>query len=520
MAIFEVEGPDGKVYEVDAPSAEKAAAAIRQMGQPEKGFGQVVYENVFGDDDPTTQNTGEKIGSFLNKAGESLTLGLIGDESSAAAESLMLGVPYDDRLQHYRDQENVLERDNPGMALTADIGGAIGGALLPLGAIGTLGRGARLVPRVAASMGAGAGMGATYGFMEGEGADDRMGKGVSGGTIGGVVGALAPAVGSLVRRGADALTQRSAMRAAGEAAETAANQRAASGQSYSAFENSGAEISPAALTRLRMSVVDALQPKYPLPGKSRTPGGDGLIATLTKMDDEVQAAARAGKNPAIPLGAIEELRRNAGIVAQDVNSVGRATADARMGTVAIKEIDDFVNGLQAADVPIGDVATAKAALAKARDLWARASKTQLLDNVLDAQDNYLGGSASAIRNKTAWLLRNPRTARAFSDAEKAMLRKIIGGNGLTRAVRLLGNGLGRQAQMLGGAGLGGVPGALAGMLTGEVTGAIADRNAVRAAETVRNIIANGGMQTMPVATDVSRRLVEALARRSAASIPQ
>lgn len=522
-----VETPQGPVKFPKGMSRADMAAALNKLQSPTpeqpKGLVQTIKENLLGDDDPNTQNLGEKVGSALNKAGESLTFGLIGDETSAAAESLLPGVNYEDRLKHYRDQEAVLERDNPKTALAADIGGAVAGIATPLGTIGTLGKGAGMMARIGASAAAGAGMGGTYGFMEGEGLDDRIAQAETGAKIGGAVGGAAPVVAGGVQKIADALARRSAMRAAAKGAESTAQTRAASGAAYDAFENSGVEISPDAMNRLRTALTDRLSREGldTLPGQgSLTPGGQRIVNAVSGMDDEVAAAAAAGQNPAVPLGSIENLRRQAGNVAQGVNPLGRATADARLGSIAIEEIDNFVNGLQAADVPIGDVNVARNALSKARELWARASKTQLLDNVVDAQDNYLGGSASAIRNKTASLLRNPKTARQFSEAEKAMLQKIIGGNGLTRAIRLMGNGIGRQIQMAGGAGLGGVPGALAGLLTGELTGAMADRNAVRGAEIVRAIIANGGMKTLPNASPAIGRITEALVRRGGAAVPQ
>jgi len=514
-----VEFPDG------TPPEQMKQALDRYRSKPveQKSVGTRLWENIVGDNDPNTQNLGEKVGTFLNKAGESMTFGLVGDETGAAVESLLPGVDYETRRDHYRNQEALLEKTNPGTALTADLVGALLGAVTPAGAIGTLGRGAGMGARIAASGAAGVGMGGTYGFMEGEGLKDRLAQGKTGATIGGVVGIATPIIGAGVQKIADSITGKRFLNEAARNATTAAQQRAAAGRQYDAFEGAGAEISPDALSRLRAMITDKLQSEGlgNLPGAANlTPGGRQILNTVGQMDDQVRAAAASGKNPAVPLKSIEDLRRFAGDVAQDVNPIGRATRDARLGSIAVDEIDNFVNGLQAADVPIGDPAAAKAALTKARQLWATASKTQLLENVLDAQDNYLGGAASAIRNKVATLLRNPKTARQFTDAEKTVLRKIIGGNALARTIRLAGNGIGRQAQMALGAAGGGPIGAIAGALTGELSSKVANRNAVKAAELARNIIANGGIDKLPVATDSARRLVEALMRRTAAVAPQ
>lgn len=87
----------------DPLAAARAELERRQAARP--GLGQRIRDNLLGDDDPTTQNFGERVGSFLNKAGESMTFGLIGDEASAAVESVLPGVDYETRRDHYRDQE-------------------------------------------------------------------------------------------------------------------------------------------------------------------------------------------------------------------------------------------------------------------------------------------------------------------------------------------------------------------------------------------------------------------------------
>lgn len=523
MNIFEIEGPDGTIFEVEAETIEQAAAAVSGMGSPEKSWGQTLKEFFVGDDDPTTQNLGEKIGSTLNKAGESLTFGLVGDEASAAVESLMPGVNYADRRDHYRQQEEVLERDNPSLALGADVGGAVAGAMLPLGAIGTLGRTAPMWQRLLASGAAGAGMGATYGGMEGEGVEDRLSEARLGGIVGGVAGAAAIPAGSVARRVATSLMRRGPRRAAIRSAQTAAEQRRASGAAYDAFESADVELTPQAISRLRGRVTDRLaregRSNLPGPMGELTPNARKIADTLAAIDNQAKARVAARQNPRVRFQDFEDIRRGAGEYAQELGPNMRPTRDARLATVAIDEIDAFVGSLNAADV-VGDVNAARTALKKARDLWSQSTKTQLVENAINAQDDYLGGSASAIRNRIGSLVRNPQTRRKFSDEELAELRKIIGGNALTRTVRLMGNGIGRQGQMALGAAGGGPLGALAGAVTGEITAEAANRNAVRQAEIARALIASGALKNMPTAPDSVRMLTEALTRRIGAASPQ
>jgi hypothetical protein len=460
-------------------------------------------------------------GATIMGAGRGATLGGI-DEISGYLNSVVPGQgTMAERntfgREYARAAEEAGRQSNPDDMLTSEIAGALSVPLAaPFQAMG-------LLPRILGSAGAGGLMGAAYGFLTGEGEKERLSQLQSGGAIGAGVGALAPVVGAGVQKLADKRAANKAIAQAVKAARPTAEARAASGQAYDAFEGAGVEISPQALSRLRSSVEGRLTREGldTLPGAgSLTPGGQRIVDALTAMDDQVGKAAAAGQNPAVPLTSIEQFRRQAGNVAQGMNPMGRATPDARLGTIAIDEIDNFIKTLDPADVPIGDVNAARDALLKARSEWARASKTQLLDNVIDAQDDYLGGPASAIRNKVATLLRNPKTRRQFSEAEQQILRKIIGGNMLTRAVRLAGNGIGRQLSTIAGTTMGGVPGALAGMATGEISSEIANRHAIKAAEIARAVVSAGSLNNLPVASDSAKRVIEALMRRAGTTVPQ
>lgn len=449
---------------------------------------------------------------------------------------------YDYATAKMREELRRARKDYRGTTTVSEIGGSVLGALAPGGLVGKattkasaalpaalttmpkalsggekLASAARLGLRVGQSVAAGAGFGALYGFGAGEGSfDNRKDEAGESALLGAGIGLAAPLVGAGLKGIGNRYLASRALRKAGKAANSAAQIRGDAAGQYKAFEDAGAEISPDALSRLRQTLEERLgKIGYNLPGSaSLTPEGQKILGTIGLMDDQVRKAAAAGENPAVPLRGLEDLRRLAGDVAQDVNKIGRPTRDAAMGSTAVDEIDNFIAGLSEADVPIGDVGAARDALSKARKLWSQASKTQALENVLDQQDNYLGGSASAIRNRVATLLRNPKTARQFTDAEKHMLRRIIGGNPVSRALRLAGNGIGRTAMTATGAATGGIPGSILGMLTGELTGEIANRNAVRAAETARNVIANGGLQSLPQVSGETRKMLEALFRRA------
>ncbi|WP_343503583.1 hypothetical protein [Alloyangia pacifica] len=201
--MIEVELPDGTVAEFPAGTSREdiASALQRRFGAPEatKSFGQRFVENIVGDDDPTTQNFGEKVGTWMNKAGEAMTLGLIGDEASAAVESALPGMSYHERRDHYRQQQDILERENPIASFGADLVGgglaglATGGVASAPTVLGTIGRGAGL----------GLAEGGLYGFLEGEGGvGGRAANAASQGAQGLAVGGAAPiVVGGVARAG-------------------------------------------------------------------------------------------------------------------------------------------------------------------------------------------------------------------------------------------------------------------------------------------------------------------------------
>lgn len=200
--MIEVELPDGTVIEFPdgTPPETMSAVAAKMTGgapspeAPQRSLGTILYDNLVGQDDGV-MSFGEKLGTALNKAGESMTAGIVGDEANAAIESALSPATYDERLKHHRDAEAQLERENPGVALGAEIGGA----MLPVGGVALGLKGAGMGTRMLLSGLAGAGQAGTYGFMEGEGAQDRLHDAEVNAAIGGLAGAAFPPVAALAR---------------------------------------------------------------------------------------------------------------------------------------------------------------------------------------------------------------------------------------------------------------------------------------------------------------------------------
>ncbi|MGR3525059.1 MAG: hypothetical protein ACU0CT_03555 [Paracoccaceae bacterium] len=187
----------------DAAGDTDAAARIAQVAnglKPEpKSLGKQAWELLVGDDDDTTQNFGEKVGTLLNMGGEAMTAGLIGDEASGVAAGIGAAIvpggkgfqeAYEGRRDFERQQQELTETTNPGASLTAQIGGA----MLPA-AVG-IGTGALTLGRAVVT---GAGYGGTTGVMEGEGAGNRAAAGAFGTLLGGAGGAASIPLGKVVQ---------------------------------------------------------------------------------------------------------------------------------------------------------------------------------------------------------------------------------------------------------------------------------------------------------------------------------
>lgn len=181
----------------------QARAQAEQPAPQERGIGATIYDNMIGSDDGV-RSYGESIGTWLNRAGESMTLGVVGDEASAALTGMLPGRSYDSELKRYRQNED--EMSGLGK-FSADMFGAI---LPGLAGVGIASRAASLPGMIGLGAALGAGAGSVQGFMEGEGgiANRTMSGGVGAG-IGGILGGAIPLVGAGAQRawraGSDAM---------------------------------------------------------------------------------------------------------------------------------------------------------------------------------------------------------------------------------------------------------------------------------------------------------------------------
>lgn len=464
--------------------AQMAKAAKAPAEPAERGFWHRVGDNVIGFDDGVTSG-GEKLGTWLNRAGESMTLGLVGDEASAAVTGMLPGRSYEGELGRYRQNE-----DDLGTAgrLSADIAGALVPAAGVGGLMGKLGSwGARSLAGAAA----GGASGATYGFMEGEGGfEDRVDAAIPQGLLGAVLGGAIPMVGAGVRKAAEGRAARKAVSAAARGAPTSEQLRAAGNALYRQVDDAGVQIKPSSFARAKDEIRDYLRSntgfdELPGPG-SLTPNTSRVVQIMDEATDRMATEPTA----ALPFRSLDQMRRQAGAAAGNVAN----KTDQKAGVAVIEKLDEFVQRLGPDDIEGGDVDALKSAIGKARDVWGKMSRSQLVDDAMERADNYLSGSASGIRNQFKNILQNKKLAGRFTQAERAALRQVTHGSTLDQLINLAGGGLAQMGSIGGGFAVGGPLGAVAGAGLAAGQRKLAESVTMRAAERARAAIASGALR--------------------------
>jgi len=201
MPTFEIQGPDGQTYEIDAPDENAAVQALGQIGgqspsaapsgaAPKGDFQQMAP----GVAKPTQDlpNDTSWLESALFGAADMGTFGTT-DELSAWLSSMLDGKDYGQALEHARNRMKTAQIEHP----IANIAGGVAGAIpMAMTGIGAAGEGAGLGGRVLAGALTGAGTGALHGYGSGQGGP--MNRAIESGKeagIGGVIGGAVPAIG-------------------------------------------------------------------------------------------------------------------------------------------------------------------------------------------------------------------------------------------------------------------------------------------------------------------------------------
>jgi len=290
-----------------------------------------------------------------------------------------------------------------------------------------------------------------------------------GGPVGGAIGetiptALIMATGAAPVRKLAKLPRASAKvvnRYLKNAAPTAENLKKAARGIYNELDDAGAIV-----TSKRINSLGA--------GIAKKATREGIDPTLhPKSTAALNRIIQAQDNP-LTTTELDTLRKIAKSAAASIDP-----ADARMGSIMVNMIDDFMDDLKPHDFAKGAAKGVGAKYKDARQLYQRAKKSELLDEAISKAQNQATGFENGIRVQFRSLLNNKKKMRGFSAEEKSAMQKVVQGTtaaNLTKLIGKLGFSEDQAVRMLlpaggmmaGGAAFG-TPGAIAVPIIGQVS---------------------------------------------------
>jgi hypothetical protein len=232
---------------------------------------------------------------------------------------------------------------------------------------------------------------------------------------------------------------------------------------------------------------------------------EGLDKTLQPRVYAALERIKDTKGGNVSLENMEILRR--------IGQAAGSSADAserRLASIMVDNLDDFVETAQPGQLAKGS-SEAVSALTDARELWKRAKKTEILDDLvasaeLRADANFSqSGMENALRRKLVTLADNPKKLRAFTKEEQSAIKVAAKGGPIQNALRLVGK-LAPTGIVSGGGsvGLGYLAGGPIGAVGLPIVGGVARKGAeqlgLRNIEQLRNRLATGNAPIPQVST--------------------
>ncbi len=232
---------------------------------------------------------------------------------------------------------------------------------------------------------------------------------------------------------------------------------------------------------------------------------EGMDETLTPKVVAALKRINQEKGGNVTLEKLEILRR----IGRGASSSIDAN-ESRIGNIIIDKLDDFVENAQPSQLSKGSSEAVKA-LKDARELWKRAKKTEIIDDLVASADvraeaNYTqSGIENVLRRKLVNLADNPRKLRAFSKEEQELIKSTAKGGPIQNALRFIGKlaptgVISSGVSVGGGALIGGTSGAVIVPVVGSLARQGATQLGLRNIEQLRNRLALGYQPIPQVST--------------------
>jgi hypothetical protein len=288
----------------------------------------------------------------------------------------------------------------------------------------------------------GGAMGLEEGFTRGvDGVKNRMKEAGKSGLLGAGIGAAIPGVGALLGNAVNKFTG-----AAPAPLQSADDIGRASRQQYMQAESYGVHLDP----KTYGDMVDDISATVFKPG-SLTPqmkriterqygGTASLINDLQDLKGNV-----------IPLDQIDEIRKAASNIADDVNQLGKQTPDALMASRVIDKIDEYVDNLpdilqknMPDSIPVADATAARDSLLKARELWRQKIQASLIERAMERAEVKAGANYSqsglhqALINEFKSLRLSKNFRKQFSPEQQEAIDLVVKGGPVQNVFRYFG----------------------------------------------------------------------------------
>lgn len=310
------------------------------------------------------------------------------------------------------------------------------------------------------------------------------------------------------------------MRPSAAAGPTAADLKAQGRSIYKSFDTPQGQLvlEPRAFNKIANDVSSAAY-------KARISKASPKSLAILK---EIENMGAAGVAPDIL--EIDGLRRQLGALAKSADGTERF-----MAGLMTRKLDDAMNALRPADIIAGDATDALQKITKARDLWSRGKKADIIEGILEkaqraAGANYTSaGLMTAVKQKFRALADSRAFKTQFNADERAAIEQIIRGTTPEKIVRFLGKFDPRSPIMLsvlGGLGYAVNPALAVGTAgVGYLAKNAAGRTALRNVEHLREMAATGAIPpprpgaNLPLAADYAQNTLNRDARLRLPPLP-
>ena len=254
---------------------------------------------------------------------------------------------------------------------------------------------------------------------------------------------------------------------------------------YKEIDGLGLTMKPDAFKKLTSKITDAAKDSG---ARQRTT--PEIFGALEEFNDIVK------EGRGVPLGEVDELRKVVQKVAEKTDRSLTSSAVAM-----IDEMDEFLDvaGTSIFDNPSG--AKIGQRYRAARQLWGRARKAELIEEVFTKSDIQASGFENGLRNNFRAVVNNKRQARYFRKDEIDAMRRVVKGDRIGNAAKLMGrfgfseaqatNVLGGFLGSSAGYAVGGPVGAVSAGIAGQVSREWAQRLTVGNARFAESLVRSG-----------------------------